>query len=968
MDLPSFPTTEPIASRLRQIRIENKQCKRFIADDDLFQVLADSHDQIEQLLNAVLPREDVGEVADAIFSRARKVFSILALNNHAHHIRGFLRYDQLQESDLDNSLPFDKPKLEQIMKEEYAVEAFYERQWEFCVPKFQGRIIPRSLDPHTIMPYIEESHIGSGGYGSVYRVKFYPSYQPKGFSSTDEFVRKEQLLDSTATYENEVHVLSTLQTLEHPNILRLLACYTYEDKHNLVSPYISGGTLHEFLRRDKPDNLTRERFFCMMAGIASAISALHIFRVDGEVQPGLKGHHQDLWSENILVDEDRLILADFGLSSMKRMSQNTPTRHKGRKGYYQAPECADLEAPYEEHTGTRASDIFALGCIFTDLLVYHAFGPEGTMAFREARKFTKPPFTYRVYHKWKYSHEAVEEWLEKVVVIDRSESTSEAVRLVRKMLELDPDNRPKANEVTAIVYDCAVKAYSEKIMKCFDRFSHNQGAVVEQARYSSWALYQEPIVYITNTGATGVHKQFTTIINSQTQMLHLLKSIGHSCHQLNHRSINEIRPVNLQLLNMLSPARRALAEDNFTATLLESGAQMPALDSTTSNYDIGYSAFMRRAETKRLVTMTGEAEAPSPPDSGRYQFINDDLVEGEAVNDFRVGTIARGKKPPVRVIIERIKYHDPYSWEAQGPRIQALCALLASEDVLRNFRVPPFYGARARRDNWDYELLYRFPGSDSRQGPPPISLYTLLKKNKNNRMYGPLESRMRLAAKLAEALANFHDVNWFHKNLTSSNVLFFPSPTTPAVEVTDQPYLVGFKHSRPDDEDATEGPLQNPEQQRYHHPLYVDARGARFTRFEPHFDRYSLGILLLEIGLWSPIEVIMQDYQKLGNEAFSKMVKEIAVPQLQFGMGTPYADIVEQCLTELRVEIYPTAYSGAFEQSPNFLFKQGVVIPLRSLAARRQIFGPGVNIRKRSHHEENSSGGLVRRSRPRVMP
>ncbi|KAL2839736.1 hypothetical protein BJY01DRAFT_250336 [Aspergillus pseudoustus] len=944
MEPPQFPTTRSLFSRLTRIRIENKQCKKFIPEDELFRLLAVSESQIKQVLKGVLPREDVGEVADVITTRARKVFSILVLNNHARHIRSFITSDQLQHADLDTALPFDKSKLRRIMSDEDAVEAFYERQWEFCAPRFQGGIIPRRLDPHTIMPYVEEDMIASGG--------------------------KEQLPDTTTTYENEVHVLSTLQSLAHPNILRLVACYTYEDKHNLVSPFIPGGTLHKYLRQPKSGSLTREKMFCMMAGLASSISALHIFTVDEETEPAYKGQHQDLWGENILVDKDRFILADFGLSSMKRMSQSTPTKHKGRKGYYQAPECADLEEPYQEHSTTRASDIFSLGCIFTDLLVYLVFGPEGTMKFREARKFTIPPLTYRVYHKSKYNHEAVDAWLEMVLENNRSEGISEAVRLIKKMLEVDPNERPKANEVTAIIYDCTVRAFSEKIIKCFDQFESIEEAVIEKARYSSWALFQEPIVYMTSAGATAVQEQFMAVVNSLTQMLETLKSIGHSPGELDHRSINELRPLNLELLNKLSPSRRALADENLTSTLLDKfGSTIPSLNPNIAQYDIGYSAIIRRARTKRLVAMAEDEKATSPGDDERYYFISDPVIEQGPIGEFKIGTISRRGGPPVPVIIEQIKYYDSVTWHKHARRIKALCDLLGSDDVVRNFRVPAFYGARERRNEWVYELLYRIPRNDSPRRPPqaPTSLYALL-KGKDLR-YGPWESRSKLAARLADALANFHEVNWFHKNLTSSNVLFFPSHIIPPAEVTAQPYLVGFQYSRRDAEDATEGPLQDPRLQRYHHPAYVDTESRRFARFEPRFDRYSLGVLLLEIGLWSPIEDIMRGHETDRNAFFSEVLKEKAMPQLTFQMGTQYADIVHQCLTDLRVGEYPTAYSGGLEQSSNFLFKQAVVIPLRSLAASRQIVNPGIPNRKRPYHDGNNVVGSMRPTRRlRVIP
>jgi serine/threonine protein kinase len=83
-------------------------------------------------------------------------------------------------------------------------------------------------------------------------------------------VRKALELNDT-TYYNEVRILSMLQSLKHPNILKLVACYTHNSKHNLISPYVAGGTLQNFLQQDRPVEQSCEKIFCSMAGLASAI-------------------------------------------------------------------------------------------------------------------------------------------------------------------------------------------------------------------------------------------------------------------------------------------------------------------------------------------------------------------------------------------------------------------------------------------------------------------------------------------------------------------------------------------------------------------------------------------------------------------------------------------------------------------------------------------------------------------------
>ncbi|KAL2821012.1 kinase-like domain-containing protein [Aspergillus cavernicola] len=950
------PSLRHICHLLNARRVENVHCKKFIPEGALFEVLVEEN--IRQVLKGfVTSNYDVGALVDNISKSARKVFSILVLIDQVSHIMSFFHYDQLQNRCMDHLLPFERSKLRQILEDETVADLFYEKQWELCVPAFLGDIIPRNLDRHTIMPYLTETDIGSGGYGSVYKVEFHPSYRPKGFEGTVEFVRKEQKLDDTLTYENEVRVLSTLQRLAHPNILRLVACYTHDGKHNLVSPFIAGGTLREYVTHKRPESLTREKMLCSMAGLASAIWALHIFALEDDTQPAYKGHHQDLWGENILVDGDRFILADFGLSSIKKMNENTPTRFKGRKGYYQAPECADLNAPFHEYKASRASDIFALGCIFTDLLVYFVFGPKGVKQFAEAREFTMTPLTYKHFHKSKHPHEQVEVWLQRALDEDQSESTAELVCLIQKMLELSPANRPRADEVTAIMYVCAIKAFSEKIVLCFARFDGVQDAMVEKARYLSWALTQEAIAYLKSSGATAVEKEFTAVVRILTRMLKSLESIGHSPQTLDRRSFLEIQRLNLQLLNMLSPSRRALALSNHTSILFqEFGSVIPNLERRGAQFDIGYSSIISKARTKQLVAWAkDDANAPSRTARDRFSFITDQVIERGSVGQFKTGTISHHNPTrTVSVFIETIKYYDFITWENQAPRIRALCDLLWSEDVVQNFRIPPFYGVRERRDDFTFDLLYQYPNPDGK----PISLHSML--STGDPRHAPLESRFNLAAELADALADFHDVNWFHKDLTSSNVLFFTSRETP---LTDQPYLVGFQHSRRAAEDSSEGPLQDPRRQRYHNPSYVSTENWQFTGFRPEFDRYSLGILLLEIGLWSPIDVIMRGHESVCNREFSRLLIAETLPQLSFSMGFRYTEIVRQCLNGLHEEPDTTGYTGGFEPSSNILFKQAVATPLRSLATRHEHLQTRNNKRKSSYEEGNNARGPVKLGR-----
>ncbi|TFB05492.1 hypothetical protein CCMA1212_002626 [Trichoderma ghanense] len=164
-----------------------------------------------------------------------------------------------------------------------------------------------------------------------------------------------------------------------------------------------------------------------------------------------------------------------------------------------------------------------------------------------------------------------------------------------------------------------------------------------------------------------------------------------------------------------------------------------------------------------------------------------------------------------------------------------------------------------------------------------------------------LDARVRLAHTLAVALWSLHSLDWLHKSLCASNILFFPSafsasglsPTASAALVPDvsAPYLAGFAASRPELDTALSVAPRNPSIEELHrHPASLRGR--------PHvkpFDIYSFGLVLLEIGLWK----VLQTYYKGHYSAErwrDKVVLAVLVPGLGSKVGKRYREVVDMCL------------------------------------------------------------------------
>ncbi|KAH7329054.1 prion-inhibition and propagation-domain-containing protein [Stachybotrys elegans] len=162
-----------------------------------------------------------------------------------------------------------------------------------------------------------------------------------------------------------------------------------------------------------------------------------------------------------------------------------------------------------------------------------------------------------------------------------------------------------------------------------------------------------------------------------------------------------------------------------------------------------------------------------------------------------------------------------------------------------------------------------------------------------------LNDRVRLAQTLSVALWSLHSLDWLHKSLCDTNILFFPSAfsgaahTATAALVPDisAPFLVGFDASRPDLDTALSVAPKNPSISDLHrHPASL--RGLSHCK---SFDIYSLGLVLLEIGLWK----VLQPFYKAHYSAErwrDKVVLPVLVQGLSSKVGRKYKEVVEMCL------------------------------------------------------------------------
>ncbi|KAL8895860.1 MAG: hypothetical protein Q9192_003402 [Flavoplaca navasiana] len=221
--------------------------------------------------------------------------------------------------------------------------------------------------------------------------------------------------------------------------------------------------------------------------------------------------------------------------------------------------------------------------------------------------------------------------------------------------------------------------------------------------------------------------------------------------------------------------------------------------------------------------------------------------------------------------------------------------------------------------NAQYGMVYKLPAhlrnvqsvkpTESRRVYNPSSLTDLMRQVHS---VADLGVRFDLAKKLMRSVVALHTCEWLHKKICSENILFFAARPNPgevsSASRTDfsRPVLVGYGLSKPDnkpDEGKNDSHVpRRPNRSRFgrssefEHSIYQHPQKANnpHRRSRQSYDLYSLGLVLLEIGLW-------EDLQKYNNfddrYEFQRHILKRVVPDLWSQCGRIYGEVVRDCLT-----------------------------------------------------------------------
>ncbi|KAK4551577.1 hypothetical protein LTR86_011078 [Recurvomyces mirabilis] len=139
------------------------------------------------------------------------------------------------------------------------------------------------------------------------------------------------------------------------------------------------------------------------------------------------------------------------------------------------------------------------------------------------------------------------------------------------------------------------------------------------------------------------------------------------------------------------------------------------------------------------------------------------------------------------------------------------------------------------------------------QGSHRGTLLKTLRSMLGSRLHKPtLTQRVSLARKMASSLLYIHAADWLHKGVHSGNVVFACDRDQLDFEL---PILSGFEYSRPQTEGTTSRSL-DPKWDIYRWPG-IQSEMPRAENSRKTYDIYSLGLLLLEIAHWQPLNELL---------------------------------------------------------------------------------------------------------------
>ncbi|KAJ4355614.1 uncharacterized protein N0V89_003634 [Didymosphaeria variabile] len=870
--------------------------KYFVPHQDLFQLL--TLDAIRSSLSVAksISPERLQGLSQKIFVSARRVYAILVLGGNEQEIIRFIENDNLQNSPIDHRLPISREDLETLVPK--ISGEFYEKQWEFCAPIFIKETEHRILDMFTVLPFVKQEFIASGGFGIVYRLQLHPSHQDAAWMGFES--RFPEKVGSDQSHEQELRNFTLLSHLKHPHIQQLLASFTHQKEHNFIFPLASTGDMEAlFLKEIRPAELQSDlAIYMALANLCSGLEALHDFSASEKLDINIMGLHRDVKPSNILVNAGDFLLTDFGLSTFKSVTDTSKTPFRVGGGDFLPPECEDLQT-FQKGLVGRSGDIWSLGCVILELLVYMRDGPSGVQRFRQER-VVQATFMTRTFHG--PGKEVNPNVLALMANIEESCTLSirHLLHVIRDMLRITPSVRLNAKALTRKMRFIAIQEFLISVDLAFPdplRISPVQAAL-ELEKLGSW---KHTLGFVDSAQQPATTCQEFHLDYSRTiELLQQYRSEGQRMLELyqvcGRTTFMQLRKLSDALFELLPGSNRDEAITHLDLRTLQNEALVSS--AMTGNLSNELSPMSQLGTLAYAIKFSKEINM-------EYETLTleqDDSLEGlkldpqdvkieKGTGEHTLGLLSHGGGEDTRnVLIEWIRYDLEWEGDVRTEMIRRVAKIANSLHQMSkhtgSFRTLNCSHYFHSTDEHAFGLVFDLPIIED---VSITSLHSLIKSTRKCYQRISLEDRLALAYSLASTVLAFHKATLVHKSISSNNIVFLKSTEFSLRN----PYLVGFNYARPNQPKAfTTGPPPNRNAQHYYHPDY-DSQNARSGQsFRITFDYYSLGLVLIEIGLWD----VVANFNTKSQRDLQKKVLESRLPILTHTMGSAYHDAVEACL------------------------------------------------------------------------